>query len=355
MSDKADKTEKATPKRREDAKKKGQIARGAELSPAFALLMAVLAASIFGQDIFTNFGIYFQGLGQKIADPHAFTTTDVHVIFIDGLKFLAMITVPIVSISLCAGLAGNFVQGGVVFSAEKFKPKADNFNPAKNIKKIFGPDSLVNLIKSSLKLVVISYIAYGVLQPVAETAPTLLNAPVPTIVSMVGSTLFSLAFRCGMAMLVFAIADYGYALYKHEKSLKMSKQEIRDEYKQLEGDPLIKSQRRRAARALVQKRSLGEVPTASVVITNPTHISIALRYDREKDAAPTVVAKGADIMAAKIREIAKENNIPLVENKPLARALYKLTEPNDIIPVEFFGAVAEILAFVFRQKEDQSF
>jgi flagellar biosynthetic protein FlhB len=349
-----EKTEKATPNRREDAKKKGQIARGAELPTAFAFLTAVFAASIFGKDLFANFGSYINNLVHKIADPRAFTSVDVHQLFIEAIKLLALIAIPIVAVSLSAGLAGNFAQGGLTLSSEAFKPKADKFNPAKNIKKIFGLDSLVNLIKSTLKLIILSYVAYGVLSPVVEMAPTLINAPIQTIAANLGSTLFNLSFKCGLVMLVFAFADYGYSIYKHEKSLKMSKQDIKDEYKQQEGDPFVKGQRRRAARALVQKRSMAEVPTASVIITNPTHISIALRYNKDKDAAPIVVAKGADKLAAKIREIANENNIPLVENKPLARALYKLVEPNQIIPVEFFGAVAEILAYVFRQRENKS-
>lgn len=348
-----EKTEKATPQRREDAKKKGQVARGTELPTAFAFITAVLATSYFAQDLFANFGNYLQNLGHKIADPRAFTTVDVHQLFIEAIKLLAIISIPIVVVSLAAGLAGNFAQGGLNLSAEALKPKPDKFNPVKNIKKIFGLDAVVNLLKSSLKLIIISYVAYGVLLPVAETAPTLLNAPVETIAATLGATLYTLSFRCGMIMLVFAAADYGYTFYKHEKSLKMSKQDIRDEYKQQEGDPMVKGQRRRAAREMAQRRSMADVPTATVVITNPTHISIALRYDRDTDAAPVVVAKGADRMAAKIREIARENDIPLVENKPLARALYKLVEPNEIIPVEYFGAIAEILAYVFRQKENK--
>lgn len=353
MPDKHDKTEKATPKRREDAKKKGQVARGAELPTAFALIAAVLAASYFGKDYLVNFGLYFQSLSHQMTNPAAFTSIEVHLLFIEAVKYLAIIATPIVAVSMVAGLAGNFAQGGLIFSTEKFKPKADNFNPAKNIKKIFGLDSVVNLTKSSVKLVVITYVVYGVLAPIVERAPTLLNAPVPVIAVELGSTLFSLSFRCAIVLLFFAFADYGYSIYKHEKSLRMSKQEIRDEFKQQEGDPHIKGQRKRSARALSQKRSLNQVPTASVVITNPTHFAIALRYDVEKDAAPIVVAKGADIIAARIRQIAKEHNIPLVENKLLARALYKLVEPNEIIPVEFFGAIAEILAFVFRQKESK--
>lgn len=350
----SEKTEKATPKKREDAKRKGQIARGAELPAAFTFLAALFAANYFSRDLFGNIGDYIKNSAQKITDPQVLTVADVHGIFIEAVKILALSVLPIVAVALAAGLAGNFAQGGLSFTTNALIPKADKFNPAQNIKKIFGLDSAVNLLKSFLKLILLAAVGYGVLSPVIENAPTLIHAPVGTMITTLGETLYSLALRCGMAMLVIALADYGYTLYKHEKSLKMTKQEIRDEYKEQEGDPLVKSQRRRAARQLAQNRSLGEVPTASVVITNPTHYAVALRYDKDKDAAPVVVAKGADHLAAKIRELAKENDIPLMENPPLARALYRLVEPNQIIPTEFFGAVAEILAYVFRQKEKRA-
>lgn len=346
-----ERTEKATPKRREDARKKGQIARGAELPAALGFISVLFTINILKQNISEQIGHYFEKTAEKIAVPQPFTLGDVQDFAIEIIRILAVITVPIMVVGLSAGLAGSFAQGGFSISTEALTPKAEKFNPAANIKRIFGLDSIVNLIKSSFKLLIIGAITYGVLYPAIEAAPKLINAPLPVVVASLGDTFYSLAVRCGMVMLVFAGADYGYSWYKNEKSLRMTKQEIRDEYKEQEGDPMVKQQRRRAARALMQKRSLGEVPSASVVITNPTHISIALRYDRDKDAAPIVVAKGADNMAAKIREIAKENNVPLVENKPLARALYKAVEPNQIIPIEFFGAVAEILAFVFRQKQ----
>lgn len=346
-----ERTEKATPKRREDARKKGQIARGAELPAALGFLGALVAFNFLGENFSSTIGVYIQDTARKIATLHELNSADVNVLFFDAVKTLALISLPVMVVALGAGLAGNFAQGGFSLTAEALKPKADRFSPAKNIKKIFGLDSVVNLVKSFVKLILLAAIAYGVLSPVIENAPTFVNAPIATVATKLGETLYSLAFRYGLMLLALALADYGYAFYKNEKSMRMSKQEIRDEYKESEGDPMIKSQRRRAARALLQKRSMAEVPTASVVITNPTHFAVALRYDREKDAAPVVVAKGADKMAAKIREIARENSIPLVENKPLARALYKMVEPNQIIPAEFFGAVAEILAFVFRQRK----
>lgn len=346
-----ERTEKATPKRREDARKKGQIARGAELPAALSFLGALIAINILSKDVFSRVGFYIQNSTHHITDAKILTIADAQTLFFEAGKILALLALPVILVSFVAVIAGNFAQGGVSLNPSALMPKADKFNPAQNIKRIFGLDSIINLAKSLLKLLFIAVVAYGVLAPVIDNAPTFIHAPIGTVVAKLGATLYSLALRCGIVLLVLALADYGYAWYKHEKSLRMTKQEIRDEYKQQEGDPLVKSQRRRAARALVQKRSMADVPTASVVITNPTHLAIALRYDRDSDAAPVVVAKGADNLAAKIREIAKANNIPLIENKPLARALYKVVEPSQIIPVEFFGAVAEILAFVFRQKE----
>ncbi len=346
-----ERTEKATPKRREDARLKGQIARGAELPAALSFLTALITLKLLSGDIVARVGFNFQDAARNIAAMKPLTDSTLHVIFIDAGSALAVISLPVILVGFAAVLAGNFAQGGFSLTAKALTPKADRFNPAKNIKRIFGLDSVVNLGKSFLKLCFIAFVAYQVLSPVIENAPSYISAPLPTVAVNLGETLYSLGFRCGLVLLTLAAADYGYAWYKHEKSLRMSKQEIRDEYKQQEGDPLIKGQRRQAARALSQKRSLNEVPTASVVITNPTHFAVALRYDRDKDAAPIVVAKGADNIAAKIREIARENDVALIENPPLARALYRTVEPNQIIPVEFFGAVAEILAFVFRQKE----
>lgn len=347
-----ERTEKATPKRREDARRKGQIARGAELPAALGFLGALLAFYILSQNFSGTIGVYLQNTAQKAAISQTLNPADIYALFFEAVKVLTMISLPVMLVGLVAGVAGNFAQGGFSLTGEALKPKADKFNPAKNIKKIFGLDSVVNLVKSFVKLLLLGAVSYGVLAALIADAPTLVHAPLATVASTLGSTLYSLGFRCALVLVALSLADYGYAWYKHEKSLRMTKQEIQQEFKDSEGDPLIKGQRRRSARMLAQKRSIMELPTATVVITNPTHFAVALRYDREKDAAPVVVAKGADKLAAKIREIAKEHSIPLVENKPLARALYKTGEPNRIIPAELFGAVAEILAFVFRQRNE---
>ena len=346
-----ERTEKATPKKREDAKKKGQVARGAEFPAALSFIAALMTIGVLGSSIFGRAGLYIRTTAMRAADGGTIGPADAHDMMLEAGRVLALIVLPVVAAGFVAVIAGNFAQGGISMTAQALKPKIENLNPAKNIKRIFGPDSAVNLLKALLKLSLMAAVAHGVLTPLIDAAPSLVGAPAPVIAERLGSALYSLALRCGLVFLALAAADYGYSRYKHEKSLRMTKQEIRDEYKEQEGDPTVKGQRRRAARALVQRRSLAEVPTASVVITNPTHFAVALRYDRDKDAAPMVVAKGADHAAAKIRAIARENGVPLVENPPLARAMFRSVQPEQMIPAEFFSAVAEVLAFVFRSRD----
>lgn len=346
----AERTEKATPKRREDARRKGQIARGAELPAALGFLAVLFVLNVLRENLFNGAGNFLAEMMRLAPSNNPLTISDVHNLILRAAKVFAMLSLPIIGAAFVACLVGNFAQGGLSFSTEALKPKGSRFNPASNIKKIFGSDNAVNLVKTFIKLVFLGSVAYGVLAPVIIDAPNLINAPISSVAVHLGSAFYGLSFRFGFVLLTLALADYGWSWYKNEKSMRMTKQEIRDEFKEQEGDPTVKNQRRRAARALTQKRSMAAVPTATVVITNPTHFAVALRYNRDKDAAPIVVAKGADETARKIREIAGINNIPLVENPPLARALYKAVEPNQIIPIELFSAVAEVLAFVFRQR-----
>jgi len=346
-----ERTEKATPKKREDARKKGQVARGAELPGVLSLLGVIILLGMLFPSTFASLGSYIERTATQISSNAELTPSSIQLIFQDAAILLALVTLPILVLALVCVVIGNFAQGGLALSTEALKPKADRLNPVNNLKRVFGSDSIVNLAKSSIKLILIAAVAYTVLSPVVTESPGLMTAPVQVIASKLGNTLYTLAFRCGLVLLAFSGADYGYAWYKHEKSLRMSKQEIRDEFKEQEGDPMVKGQRRRAARALTQRRSLEAVPTASLVVTNPTHFAVALRYDPASDAAPIVVAKGADLVAAKIREKARSNDVPLIENPPLARALFRVVEPNQLIPAEFFGPVAELLAYVFRQKE----
>ncbi|MEZ5307046.1 MAG: flagellar biosynthesis protein FlhB [Pyrinomonadaceae bacterium] len=346
-----EKTEKATPRKREQAKKKGQVAKGPELPTAFGFLAGLLTLSAVGGDIFTEIGHFIERIAEKASHSEEMRELDLHLLLTDAITTLALVALPIIFAVLVAAAAGNIAQTGFSITPEALMPNAGKFNPVSNLKRVFGLDGLVNLAKSSVKLVLFASVAYGVLAPMLVAAPTFVNAPVGSIGIRLSETIYSLAIRYGLIMFVLAGADYGYAKYKFEKSLKMSKQEVRDEFREQEGDPMIKGQRRRAARAMAQKRAISNVPEATVVVTNPTHFAVALRYERDTDIAPVVVAKGADFVAKKIREIAAENDVPLFENPPLARALYRAVEPDQIVPVEFFGAVAEVLAYVYRQNE----
>jgi flagellar biosynthetic protein FlhB len=230
-------------------------------------------------------------------------------------------------------------------------PRLERFNPVANLKRVFGSNGPIELVKSFLKLGGLTLVGYGILARTIQEAPMLIGAPANKVFSSIGSLVYNMGLRAGGILLAIAGLDYLYGWYKHEKSLRMTKQELKDEFRKQEGDPLIKGQRRRAARALTQRRIASEVPRADVVVTNPTHYAVALKYDRERDAAPMVVAKGADLMAKRIREIAKAHEVAIVENPPLARSLYKTVEMGQMVPAELFRAVAELLAYVYRQRE----
>jgi flagellar biosynthetic protein FlhB len=346
MSD--DRTEQPTPKRREDARRKGQIARRPELPAAAGFLAAIAVLRATGEDWGMRAGHLFTNIGDRISVPAPLTLLDVHRIMIDAVTDLALLSLPVIASALVAGLAANFAQGGFTVSAEALKPQAERFNPGANLKRVFGPDRIVELLKECLVLGGLAGACYGVLLGAVEKSAGMVGMPAAATAAESSELLYQLGFRAGLVLLLIGAFNYAYAWFRHEKSLRMTKQELKDEYRQQEGDPMVKAQRRRAARALTQRQIIKEVPTADVVVTNPIHFAVALRYDREKDAAPMVVAKGADLMAKRIREIAEEYDVPVVENPPLARALYRRVEVSRVIPPDLFRAVAELLAYVYR-------
>jgi flagellar biosynthesis protein FlhB len=343
-------SEKATPKRREDARKKGQVARRPDLAATASFLAALLMLKIGGGDLLSRSAQMFRETGTLITANNQFNVPTVHTMMVNATATLALLSLPIIAASLAAGVASNFAQGGLTFAPQAFMPRAERFNPVANLKKVFGSNGPVELLKGFLKLGGLVLATWGILGAAIKQAPSLIGAPSEQTFSILGSLIYGIGLRAGVVLFMVSVLDYGYGWYKHEKSLKMTKQEIRDEFKKQEGDPLMKSLRRRAARQISQKRVAAEVPKADVIVTNPTHLAIAIRYDRDKDAAPRVLAKGADLMAKRIRELAKSHNIPVVENKPLARSLYKSVDMGQMIPAELFRAVAELLAYVYRQR-----
>src|SRR5581483_607255 len=342
-----DRTEKATPKRREDARRKGQIARRPEFPAAASFLAALGVLQVTGSELLARASHLLSGLAARVSDPAPLTASAVHGIITEAVGNFALLALPITAALVTTSLAGNFAQGGFSLTPEALMPRADRFNPAANWKRVFGLDRVVELLKQCLLIGCIGAACYGAFARAVEGAAALVGAPAPQTLLASGALLAQLGWRSGAVLLVLAALDYGYGWYKHEQSLRMTKQEIKDEFRQQEGDPMIKAQRRRAARALAMRQIILEVPKADVIVTNPTHFAVALRYDRETSAAPLVVAKGADLMAKRIREIAKAHNVPVIENPPLARALYKKVEVHSVIPPEFFRAVAELLAYVY--------
>jgi flagellar biosynthesis protein FlhB len=345
-----DRTEKATPKRREDARKKGQLARRPELPAAAGFFAALLALRATGDEVLTRAAFLFKSGAARAGTAGELTPQEVQLLAASAVGTLALLALPVVAAALAAGVAGNFAQGGFTLSPAALKPRAERFNPAANLKRVFGGNNFVELLKSALKLAGLALACYGAFTRAVAAAPALLGSPPSSVLGSAAALIFDLGLKAGGLLFAVALLDYGYGWFQHERSLRMTKQEVRDEYRQQEGDPLMKGQRRRAARALAQRRIATEVPRADVVVTNPTHFAVALRYDREQDAAPVVVAKGADLMARRIRELARRHQVPIVENPPLARSLYGQVEAGRMIPVELFRAVAELLAYVYRQR-----
>lgn len=344
----SDRTEQATPKRREDARRKGQVARRPELPAAAGFLASLMMLQATSEDWLVRCSHLMTGITRRIDSPESMTSLMAHKMMLEAVANIALLSLPVIAATLAAGLAGNFAQGGFTLSTEALAPKAERFNPAANIKRVFGMDRIIELLKQALILGGIGLVCYGVFARAVESAATLVGAPAAEILKMAGGLLRQLGFRTGGLLLLLAALDYGYGWYKYEQSLKMTKQEIKDEYRQQEGDPMVKAQRRRMARALARRQIIKEVPLADFVVTNPTHFAVALRYNREEHVAPVVVAKGADFMAKHIRELAKIHHVPVFENPPLARALYKKVDAQGIIPPEFFSVVAELLAYVYR-------
>ncbi|MCQ6280184.1 flagellar biosynthesis protein FlhB [Bacillus sp. EB600] len=345
-----EKSERATPKKRQDAKKKGQTAKSQDINTAVVLLAVFLFLMMAGNYLLTGILSLFKNSFQEYMLMEA-TPGNLRVIFLTILKELALYLGPILLVALAAGVVANIAQVGFMFTSEAIMPKLEKINPISGFKRIFSMRSIVELIKSLLKISFVGIVTFAVLWKRMPEILVLSQKSVGTALVTLGSLTVQMGLYASGALLFLALLDYLYQKYDFEKSIRMSKQDIKDEYKNMEGDPLIKSRIKQRQREMAMQRMMQEVPKADVVITNPTHYAVAIKYDESKRDAPFVVAKGVDFTAQKIKSIAKENEVLMVENRPLARALYSQTEIGDIIPEEFFKAVAEILAFVYRAKK----
>jgi flagellar biosynthesis protein FlhB len=344
-----EKTEKATPKKRDDARKKGQTAKSQDVNTAIILLAVFLfltfSASYIGDIVFDLFHQTFQE--YMLMD---LTENTVQVITMDLMKEIAFLLGPIMLVALLAGLFSNYIQVGIMFTTEPLQPKLEKIDPIKGFKRIFSLRAIVELLKSILKISFVGAITFVVLWMNIDRVLSLSFKSVGDSLTTMASLTIQMGIAASLALLFLSLFDFLYQKYDFEKNIRMSKQDLKDEHKNIEGDPLIKSKIKQRQREMAMRRMMQEVPEADVVITNPTHFAIALKYDENKMDAPFVVAKGVDYLAQKIKYIANENDVVMVENRPLARSLYDSAEIGDAVPEEFFKAVAEILAYVYRIK-----
>ncbi|WP_043930467.1 flagellar biosynthesis protein FlhB [Bacillus sp. EB01] len=344
-----EKTEKATPNKRREARNKGQVAKSQEVSSALTLLFTFSFLFIFGESVISGL---FQLLRQSFQEYMLWdvSTSSIQLMFNQLLIKAVTIAGPIMGVAMLAGIISNYSQVGFMFNTESIKFNLGKLNPIQGAKQIFSMRAVVELIKSILKMVITSFVVYMVIWPKKEELLVMGEKPLWDSMRFIGSITLQAGLAIAVILGVIAGADYLYQRFEHEKKLRMSKQDIKDEFKKMEGDPHVKGQRRAIQRQMSMNRMMQEVPKADVVITNPTHFAVAIRYDVTTMEAPEVIAKGQDHVALKIKEIARENKIMTVENKPLARALFASVEIGETIPEELFNAVGEILAYVYFQE-----
>ena len=350
-----DKTEKATPKKLDDARKEGRVARSSDLINGFMLLLMFFVLKLFGGimaglflDSFVKYYNKASDISMEVFDVRQAVNLSNEIVL-----DIVIASLPVLIGSFVVALVGNIVQVGWKVTGKPLKPKLDRLNPIGGLKRMFSQEKVVELIKSILKVLAIALVAYNEVKDRWKFILNLYDFEFMQAVLNIFDIVLDVGIKISVIFVIIGLADFGYQKWKHLHDLRMSKQEVKDEMKQSEGDPQIKGQIRQKMREGARRRMMQDLPKADVVITNPTHFAVAVKYDKETAEAPYVLAKGADYVAANIKEIAKQNNIEIVENKPLARMLYYNVEIGDQIPPELYQMVAEVLAYVYSVKNKE--
>ncbi|MBA3029230.1 MAG: flagellar biosynthesis protein FlhB [Desulfobacteraceae bacterium] len=345
-----EKSEKATPKRRKEAREKGQVAKSVEVTSTFVLLASLGVFFFSGSWMFLKIQLATIEIFGHLGEIHLENAEESKRFIVMVLENIFIILSPLFMAVVVFGFIGNLAQIGFEFSSKQMAPKFNKLNPISGLKRLVSIRSFVELIKSVLKIIIVGIVAFLTVKKEMINIPFLIGMDVYQILSFLGITSLKICFVTGLVLILLAALDFGFQKYQHEKDLKMTFQEVKEESKQTEGDPKIKQRIRAAQLEMVRRRMIHAVPEATVVITNPTHLAIAIKFEFGKMGAPQVVAKGAGVLAAQIRKLAKANDVPIVENKPLARLMFKTVEIGDFIPTELYQAVAEILAYIYRLK-----
>ena len=354
----AERTEEATERRRRKERERGNVAKSQDMNSALIIVCACALLAVFakhmGQTILQMMRETFSHLNPYI-DPN-----NVLGILLPYFMKLGVIVLPFMILLVIASIFIIRMDIGPVFSFEKIKLKFENISPKRmlqNAKRLFNPfepRSLVEFAKSILKIVIVGTCGYSAINSRKADLLGLVGLEVPVTLHIIASILINMIINMCLAMLVLGYLDKKYQRYEYNKSIKMTKQEVKDEQKDVEGDPKVKARIKSIQMQMARQRMMSSVPTSDVVVTNPTHYAVALKYDKEKAPAPIVVAKGVDYLAFEIREIAKENNVPIVENRPVARALYNTVPIDGVIPSDMYVAVSEILAYVYNLKKENN-
>ncbi|MCP4724341.1 MAG: flagellar biosynthesis protein FlhB [bacterium] len=346
-----EKTEEATPKRREDARKKGNVAKSLEVNSSAILMISLLFFFFMGKYMMDNMAFYSKIVFENYGSVFINQENIQGYLQMAALAFLKVIF-PFISVIMIAGLGVNMLQVGPLFSLEPMKPKFSKINPISGFKKVlFSRKALVELIKNIFKITLVGLIAYYQIKNSIVDYRSLMDQSTAQIMLFISTESFSLGMKIMLVLITMALLDFIFQKKDYARNIRMTKQEVKEEYKQMEGDPYIKARIRSIQRDMARKRMMDEVPEADVVITNPTELAIALKYTPGEMEAPTIIAKGRKKIAEKIRKLAIENDVPIVEDKPLAWALYRTIDVGQMVSEELFQSVAEVLAYVYKLKD----
>ena len=344
-----EKTEKATPRKRSEARKKGQVAKSREIPSVAVLLAGLSTLYVFGTYMYNHITSLMQDTFSMITAPNLNLSEFLTLSHIIVERFIVMV-LPLMIAVFVTALLSNVMQVGWLLSWEAVTPKLSKLDPIKGMQKLFSKQTLMELFKSLAKLALVGAIAYLTVKGETDRLPALADMEVQAILLYILKIAFKIFIRVSMAMIFLAVLDYAFQKWQFEQQLKMTKQEVKEEFKRAEGDPLVKSRIKSIQYEVAKRRMMQEVPKADVVVTNPVHLAIALRYQSAEMSAPKVLAKGAGGIAERIKILAREHDIPIVENKELAQNLYKIVAIGNEVPSTLYQAVAEVLAYVYQLK-----
>ena len=350
FADTSDKTEKATPRRREELRKKGQVMQSREVPANLLLLVMLIAMNYCGNYLYREVSSVFRMFLTQPSDFNLQEPAEAMRFMAYSVRQIIKISAPFFIIAVIIGFLGSYIQIGFLFTTEKLKPRFSNINPINGLKRIFSTRSLFELAKSLAKVIIIGWVAWSSIKTEFNSMIKLMGLELGPLTVYIANATLNAGIKISFALLTITAVDYFFQWRRHEKDIMMSKQEIKEEFKMLEGNPEIKSRIKQKQREISMRRMLQDVPKADVVITNPTHYAVAIKYEPEKMSAPYVVAKGTDYMAQRIKQTAKEHDVYIMENKHLAQALYHSVDIGQAIPPELYKAVAEVLAFVYNLK-----